>query len=150
MSLELKIDPNAKAHPALKNYFGYCLYKSAQRLRSRLDTALEAHGIIAPQFGVLTVLNSTGGLCQSDISIQMGIDKATVVKLIDGLESLNYVIRIPQKKDRRINELQITQKGKGALAKGLKLATSVEKKFLSPLTLQEQKAIRTIMSKLLV
>jgi DNA-binding MarR family transcriptional regulator len=145
----MKIDPCATAHPALKNYFGYCLYKSAHRLRSQLDEALEIHGLIAPQFGILTVLNTTGGLCQADISSQMGIDKATVVKLIDGLESQNLVIRIPQKSDRRMNHLQITSKGKSTLAKGLKVAKKVEKKFLSPLTLSEQDTLRQLMPRLL-
>ena len=136
-------------HPALKQYFAYCLYKAAQRLRSKLDEGLRIHGVIAPQYGVLSLLKTAGPMSQVELGREMSIDKATIVKLVDRLETKNYLERNFREGDRRVNELAITDKGRKFLEVASKVRRSVEEDFLSPLSAQERKLLEKMMPKLL-
>src|SRR5207253_9131600 len=44
-----------KLHPVLEKHLGYCLYKAALKFRSMIDQMMAKEGLIAPQFGVLTI-----------------------------------------------------------------------------------------------
>jgi DNA-binding MarR family transcriptional regulator len=145
---EIKYQPNQKVHPALKKHFGFCLYKSALRFRCRLHESIEKYKIIGPQLGILLILRESSSISQIDLGRDMGIDKATMVKLLDGLEKLKMLQRIPSLKDRRIKNLEIT-------AKGLKTTKDIEaihdkilQDFLINLTPQEKASIISIIPKL--
>ncbi len=140
---------DAKAHPILKGYFGYCLYKAAMRLRADIDQALEKHGVIAPQVGMLKLLESLGPTSQVDLGSQLSIDKASMVKLIDNLESNELITRTPSPNDRRINLLQNTKKGSQLLAQASACRMQIEDKFLEPLTVEEKRVLLKAIPKLL-
>lgn len=136
-------------HPNLRNYFGYCLYKSAARLRLSLDKALAKHGLVAPQLGILRLLEWDGPTSQIQLGRLLGIDKATMVKWIDGLERQGSVLRAGSGKDRRVKFVEVTAKGREILQAASKVRDRAEKEFLSPLTEKERQALRTILPKLL-
>lgn len=138
-----------KAHPVLKAYFGYCLYKAAMRLRSEMDQALEKHGLIAPQVGMLRLLETLGPTSQVDLGSQMSIDKASMVKFIDNLEQNGLITRSPSPHDRRINLLQNTKKGSQLLSQASACRTQIEDKFLEPLNSEEKRVLLKAIPKLL-
>ncbi len=139
----------ATVHPSLKAYFGYCLYKAALRLRVQMDEALSHEKLIAPQLGILGVLKDSPPLSQVALGTQMGIDKATIVKLIDDLESRKLVSRHPHPEDRRVNLVQITARGKTVFGDAIKICKKTEDHFLEHLEPSERDALRKIMPKLL-
>jgi DNA-binding MarR family transcriptional regulator len=139
-----------KIHPRLEPYFGYCLYKSAHRIRSNMDEKLKVYGLVAPQLGILTIMYKSDPLSQVDLGQYMHIDKASMVKLLDGLEKKKLITRTPDKKDRRVKYLNITTKGRQLREKLEKLRLKVEEDFLSKLTASERRTIRKLMLKLLV
>ena len=47
----------------------------------------------------------------------MGMDKTTMVRMIDGLENAKLVTRVPSKTDRRANLLQVAEAGQLAKVK---------------------------------
>lgn len=138
-----------KVHPALKEYFGYCLKKAAERHTILLNEELSKSQLVAGQFGILVVLRASDPLNQNSIGEEMGIDKATIVKLIDGLESLGFVERLPHKEDRRIKLVRITPKGERFASEQLKRATQITEKFLSCLTSNERQILHSALSKLI-
>jgi DNA-binding MarR family transcriptional regulator len=133
----------------LKANFCYYLYKSAMRMRENLDKALSKVGIIAPQLGILSVLELDGPMSQVDMCKVINADRATMVKLIDGLERLKFVARKAQAGDRRVNQVSLTAKGALALEKSRTIALKVEEEFLSVLNTEEVKALKLIIPKLL-
>jgi DNA-binding MarR family transcriptional regulator len=132
-----------------KANFCYYLYKSAMRMRESLDKSLAKLGIIAPQLGILSVLNEHGDMSQADICKFIAADRATMVKLIDGLEGLKFVARKAKAGDRRVNQIAITPKGITALGKARAIAKLTEEALLAPLTPEETKALKEIIPKLL-
>lgn len=140
---------DCRVHPTLQAYLGYCLYKAALTHRSKLDEALSDYGLIGPQLGLLCLLHSHGTCSQGDLGESMSIDKATMVKLLDGLESQEFVKREGNPHDRRIKDVSLTAHGKKNFEKLLKLREIVEKDFLSVLSGEEEKQLRKILPKLL-
>lgn len=140
---------NLHVHKALKPYFSYCLYKSALHLRERINTALADHGIIATQLGILRLLSELGPISQNELGQEMGVDKASMVKFIDGLEAKKLVTRAGSTKDRRVKFIHITKPGLKLLTEATRLRADTEDEFLAPLTATEKAQLRKILPKLL-
>ena len=81
--------------------------------------------------------------------LQMGIDKATIVKLIDGLEKLSYVVRVSSETDRREKYLQITPRGRKFLDQITPEMRKLETDFLEPLSAEEKKILLGAIPKLM-
>jgi DNA-binding MarR family transcriptional regulator len=135
--------------PSLKAYFGYCLYKAALRLRFALDQKLEKHGLIAPQLGVMRVLDTDVAMSQIEIGRELGIDRASMVKLIDHLEKSGIVARKSCREDRRVNKVSLTAAGRKVLKLATELRIQAEDEFLAPLSPEEKRILLQAIPKLL-
>ena len=78
----------------------------------------------------------------------MSIDKATMVKLLDGLEKIKLIQRVPSLKDRRIKHIKITAKGIKTTKSIENIHDSILQDFLIHLSSQEKAAITSIIPKL--
>ena len=135
-------------HPDLKEYLGYCFYKAATRIRSMVDLELAPFGVVAPQFGMLIILDSQGSMTQGELAEFMSMDKATMVRMIDGLQAKKFLTRVPSKQDRRSNRLAITPSGRSVLVKLDQARERAEGEFLAALSRKEQAQLRAIIGKL--
>lgn len=132
----------------LRGYFGYCFSKAAQRHRSLLDQHLGQYKIVSFQLGILRVLQKFGPLSQIDLGLTMGIDKASMVKFVDALEALGYLVRTAHPSDRRIKMLKIKNSGRAILPELIQAAKSAQKEFLSTLSASEKEMVLKIIPKL--
>lgn len=114
-----------------------------------LDDSFLEFGLITPQFGILSILVSTGPLSQMEIGQHMIIDKATMVKLIDSLEALGLVERTPHAQDRRVRIVELTAKGKSTFEKLVEKARAAELVFAKNLSADERETLRKLTSRLL-
>lgn len=137
-----------KAHPVLSTYFGYCLAKSMMRLKEELVREFGKLGIHPPQAGILDTLAASGPLNQLAIGEAMGIDKASMVKLLDSVEELGLVERKTDSQDRRAKTVEITAKGKKLLPKLKAVRAKVEGAYLAPLTKEEAILYRELTRKI--
>ena len=135
-------------HPALKNAFGYCFYKSAMRLRAMLDHALEMHNILTPQLMLMRIIENAGPTCQCDLGKTTNIDKTSMVKFIDGLEKKGLVRRVSSAKDRRMKNIELTKAGHKMLEKIALVRDDIENAFFANLTKNEINALKSIVPKL--
>lgn len=144
----LDMDPTV-VHPALKGYLGYCLVRSAYKLRAMMDEALLELELIAPMLGVMRVLRESGPISQIELGRAIGIDKASMVKVIDHLQKLGLAKRAEGAPDRRVKLISLTSEGLKRLERAAKIREKVEKAFLAPLSAAEQKVLREALPKLL-
>ena len=138
-----------KVHPALKSFICYNLNKLAYRKKLHLEKALEPLGIHAIHSGVLKLVGMGQNISQNQLSDEIGLDKATMVKVVDHLESRKLVERRQSPRDRRVNFIQLTAKGKKVLGQALKISDQVEEEFLSPLSKAEIESFKDILVRLL-
>lgn len=114
-----------------------------------MGRALLQHKIVGPQLGIMKLLQVQGPKSQIVLGQEMYIDKASMVKFIDGLEKLKYVRRVPGAEDRRIKVVELTPKGQKDLETIAKTQRQVEDEFLSPLSKKDKELLKEILPKLL-
>lgn len=76
----------------------------------RLQKKFKQHGIdiTIEQWSVLYHLWKQDGLSQQELCIATFRDKPSITRLVDNLEKLKLVKRVPSKEDRRINLIHLT------------------------------------------
>ena len=138
-----------RVHPALKEYFGYCLHKLAILMKKRMSQELSSETVCGYQLGLLTVIAKSEASNQLTLGEEMGIDKATMVKLIDQLEKEGIVAREPHPTDRRQKLIRLTKKGQDSLARLKRLAASLEHELMDTLSAADQAVLRRAIPELL-
>jgi DNA-binding MarR family transcriptional regulator len=136
-------------HRCLQRYFTYRFYKLAMRLRAQVNVALEKHGIMGIHLGLMRVLEIEASSSQIALGRNLGIDKATMVKILDDLEKADFVQRVAAEEDRRIKFIRLTPKGLRMLKTGTRVMEEEEDKFFKPLTRAEREALGSALSKLI-
>lgn len=139
-----------QVHPDLKGFFGYNLFKAGIIYRSIMETKyLKPFDISAPDCGILYLLGSGKSYNQLSIGQELGIDKATIVKIIDKLESLKLVKRQVDLTDRRAKLVSLTPKGFDEL-ENIRVARMVyEEEIFKRFSKEDAKELRRLIPMLL-
>ena len=125
----------------------------AERLGPLLGRAHDAHrrlslealaplGLGVKSVGALTVLQAEGPLSQRRLAERQGIDRTTMVAVVDELERLGAVVRRKDPADRRANALHITSRGRRLLTRARTAVAGADEAFLAPLPPAEQQRLR--------
>jgi DNA-binding MarR family transcriptional regulator len=77
-------------------------------------------------FSALALIDANPGLSQSELASEIGMDRATIVALLDALETNGWARRTRDKADRRRHSLGITPAGRKELARLAALALQNE------------------------
>ena len=121
----------------------YYLLKHAQmRLADLTGLALAPFGINGRQCAVLVAIDEQAPSSQQDIAQRMGVDRTTMVTLVDELEKLGLAERRPDPRDRRKNVVALTEAGRVTLQAATAAADEAERRFLSRLSDDEAAAFR--------
>jgi DNA-binding MarR family transcriptional regulator len=126
-------DDGAAVEDLLGIRLGYLLKHAQLRLAERAGPALAPFGLDARELAVLAVLAAGHPLSQVEAARRLGVDRTTMVALVDVLEGKELVERRRSKEDRRRNVVELTELGKRVLADAEDARESVEREFLAPL-----------------
>ncbi len=139
---------NQKTSQTLGKTLGYCLSKAAMRSKAMFDEALKPYNLLTYQYAVLRILTCMGPTSQILLGNELGIDKASMVRFLDGLEKEGYIQRTSDSVDRRVKKIELTAKGKKMFSIAEKIRVQVQEEFLSPLSKSERAAYAKIIPKL--
>lgn len=127
---------------------GYLLKHAAQRLTALTDAALEPFDIDSKDFGALRVLAHREPTSQLQAAQTLGIDRTTMVALLDVLERKGVVTRRPDPVDRRRNLVELTEEGLRAYDAAHAAHADAEKAFLAGISAsaagQLRRTLRTL------
>lgn len=84
----------------------------------------------------------------SELSQKLNISAPTVTGIVDRLEKMHYVRRIPDRADRRAINVDLTPKGRALAKKFKSTITSKWKELLARLPEQEQEQYAAILRKI--
>lgn len=128
---------------------GY-LFKHAERLMSELNVeALAPFGIHPRDLGVLLVIDSFEPASQQQVALRMGVDRTTMVAIVDELEAKGIIARHPDAEDRRRNVIELTPAGHDILDQATKASDAAEAKLLAPLDPEESEQLRDLLARVL-
>jgi len=86
------------------------LRRAARAASNFLDHYLSPLGLHAPQFGVLSAIDKLGATQMTALAEYMVIDRTTLTRNLALLER-DGLVAVSQGRDRRVREIQLTERG---------------------------------------
>jgi DNA-binding MarR family transcriptional regulator len=128
--------------PGPEGRLGYLLKHAYLRMAELNDQALAPCGIDGRELGVLFVLAGREPASQLQVAGRLGIDRTTMVALLDTLEGKGLVSRAPHAQDRRRNVIVLTDAGQRTLERAAAASDEAERQLLASLDRQAAHDLR--------
>jgi DNA-binding MarR family transcriptional regulator len=125
----------------------YVLGKLGQIAATRLAGKLAPAGIKPRHCAVLEIV-STRPLSQLELAQRVGVTASVVVDMLDELESLDAVRRLPDAADRRRRRIELTETGQRLRQQANRAAREVDAELLTGLPHAEREAVSVLLTRL--
>ena len=135
--------------PPVAEFAGQLLFRLWRANHTRAAEVLGSVGLTTALFALLNVVNAREGAIQQELGSTLGIDRSTMVSLIDDLESAGLARRRPSATDRRAREIAITPKGRRILKEARELLSQAEEDVLGGLTGEERRELMALLRRAL-
>jgi len=117
-------------HNRLDDMVGYQLRMAYVAVRRHFETAMERLELTQKQTGVLWLIDANGGVSQIALANELGMDRASMMAIVDRLEERGLIVRKRSAEDGRRQELYVTPKGRKVLSQA-KSAIHHHEKWIS-------------------
>ena len=87
-------------------------------LNQYFSSAYRPFQLTPAKFNILFLVDDLGGdtgIAQSELSDKLFVSAANITKIIDSMEKMSLVERLPSPHDRRVNLIRITEEGRKLL-----------------------------------
>jgi DNA-binding MarR family transcriptional regulator len=129
----------------VKQRLGYLLKHAQLRFAELSAVATEPFAIDGRQLAVLSVLSEAVQQSQQDVARKLGVDRTTMVAMLDVLEKGRLVDRFTSPDDRRKNVVVLTATGWETMEQASKARDVAEAEFLAPLSKDEAATFRRLL-----
>jgi len=127
---------------------GFILHRAEMVIFRDYKAATASTGLTQAQFAVLEIVSCNTNVMQVELAVQLAMDKATMMVMVDRLEAGGLLRRRASKIDRRRQELVITPKGEGLLIETRRLALAHEAALFSHIPPAEMKRLVRTLTKI--
>ena len=134
--------------PHLQARLGYQLKHAFFRLEELHAVHLAGCAVNVRELSVLLLLDGREPESQQQASERLGVDRTTMVGLLDGLEDKGLVARQPDLADRRRNLVALTNAGRKALKEAKAASDRAESQLLADLSPTETGQLRDLLSRI--
>jgi DNA-binding MarR family transcriptional regulator len=110
----------------------YHLRRAARAVSRQYSAVMKASGLQGPQFSVLSILNSSGAMCISELAIRMGLDRTSMSRNLLPLQNSGLIV-IGDEGWHRTREISLTSAGRKALRKAMPLWQQAQAEFIDHL-----------------
>jgi DNA-binding MarR family transcriptional regulator len=131
----------------LKSLLGYHLRRAQVAVFQHFAEAMGEADITPGQFGVLAVVAGNPGLSQTQLGNALGIDRSTVVAVIDRLEGRGLVLRAPAPNDRRSHALHLSEEGAQLLRRLEEMVRAHERHISRGLSAEDQRQLLRLLDR---
>jgi MarR family transcriptional regulator for hemolysin len=126
--------------------FGDALSGVLKAWRCELDARLRPFGLSQARWQVLLkLLRATEPLAQCELALRIGIEPASLVRLLDVLQQEDLVLRTPDPLDRRSKLVSLTERGQSLSAKLSVAAEALRTEVLGSIELPELARCTTVL-----
>jgi len=133
----------------LPSLLGYALRRAQSAVFADFaGTFAKAGEALTPgEFGLLTLVERNAGLSQMALARALGIDRSTLVPILNRLQTRGLLVRHPSPTDGRTHALGLTQAGEKALTRFAKLVKAHEKRISEGLSSTETAKLIELLEK---
>lgn len=139
--------PRAIRLGMLPGLLGYEL-RLAQRAVFAAFGEVVSRDISPGLFGILVIVEANPGLKQTELSRAIGLDRSSIVPVINKLEARKLVARVESQADRRSYALFLTRRGAALLARARKRVIQHEMRVAQTLSARERAQLMRLLKKL--
>jgi DNA-binding MarR family transcriptional regulator len=111
------------------------------------EELLAPFGISAGELAILLLIDAREPESQQQVARRLGVDRTTMVGLIDALEGKDLVARRPDAADRRRNVIELTATGRRTLRRATKASDQAERRLLVDLDEAEAAQLHGLLSR---
>jgi DNA-binding MarR family transcriptional regulator len=129
---------------------GALLVIAARRGQERATERLTPLGLNVRMCGVLNLLKEEGPRSQQEIGEMLGIDRTTMVEIVDELEKQGIVKRERSPHDRRSYAVTLTTSGKARQKRAAQAFDAAADDFFSPLSEAEREKLAGMLKRLIL
>ena len=137
------------ADPFARRPTGWLLRAAHMRSRAAANEALRTQDVDLRHVGVLATLRAAGPMTQRQLSEAIELDRSSMVYVIDRLEELGLVQRLPSPSDRRAYAVTITDQGLARLEAAAAVATEVMDGLLEGFTAAEKATLDDLLRRII-
>lgn len=134
-------------HGILPGLIGYQLRLAQLAVFRDFERSVGELGVSPGRFGVLVLIHGNPGITQSRLAEAVGLDRSTLVPVLDGLERRTLIER-RRGEDRRTNGLRLTISGKRLLDRVKRRILAHERRMISGLSDLEREQLIALLAKL--
>jgi DNA-binding MarR family transcriptional regulator len=103
-------------HNHLDDHVGYQLRMANVAVRRHFEAAMQRFDLTQKQTSVLWLIDANSGVSQIALANELGMDRASMMAIVDRLEERGMIVRKRSAEDGRRQELAVTAKGRKVLA----------------------------------
>ena len=133
----------------LPSLLGYVLRRTQSAVFADFAaTFAQAGEALTPgEFGLLVLVERNAGLSQMALARALGIDRSTLVPILNRLQARGLLVRRASPTDGRTHALALTPAGAKALARFARLVAGHEKRIAADLSAAETRTLLELLDK---
>ena len=132
----------------LDTLIGYHLRRAQVGLFQHFARTVGRAGVTPGQLGVVAMIGANPGLSQTRLGRALGIDRSTMVAVIDALEKRGLVVREVSPNDRRSHALRLSGKGTELMGRLEDAARAHESDWAGNLSAAERRQLIELLRRL--
>lgn len=132
----------------LTHLLGYHLRMANLALYRDFMAALRGFDLSQKQTAVLTLIDQNPGCSQIDLAAVLGVDRATMMTIVDRLQDRGLLYRTRSTHDRRRQELYLTDEGRSVLSDAGALIARHEARFTERFTPVELASLKEMLGRI--
>jgi DNA-binding MarR family transcriptional regulator len=129
-------------------FLGSLVGRVSGELRTASAAALASADVSPRTFGLLAWLEGEGPATQVAMSRRSGVDRTSMVGLVDRLESQGLVERRRDESDRRVNLVAVTVAGRSLVIRHQQQLREIERRVVEPLDEQERAMLMAMLRRI--
>jgi DNA-binding MarR family transcriptional regulator len=131
----------------LPQLLGYRLRQAQIAVFEDFQRAMDGLDVTPGRFGVLEAIAANSGLSQSELGNILGIDRSTVVAVIDRLEAGDLVRRMKVATDRRSYALTLGERGRAIIDELRRRVLAHEQRIARNLSAAERQSLLDLLDR---
>jgi DNA-binding MarR family transcriptional regulator len=132
----------------LPNILGYHLRRAQSAVFQDFAATMNGANVTPGQFGVLALIEANAGLSQTRLAEILGIDRSTLVAVIDKLEGQGLVERAARPNDRRSHALKLSRAGQTRFEALAKLVKKHEARIARRFSARERQTLIDLLQRI--
>jgi DNA-binding MarR family transcriptional regulator len=132
----------------LPDLLGYHLRRAQSAVFQDFAATMNGANVTPGQFGVLALIEANTGLSQTRLAEILGIDRSTLVAVIDKLERHGLVERAARPNDRRSHALKLSRQGQSRFAALARMVKKHETRIARRLSTRERETLIDLLQRI--